>query len=141
MNVDNLSENVVPQSASAKFNVRFNSKHKSSSLKKKLNKIINTVAKKERCKTKIEYKVSGEAFYTKPNKEIYMVKKIVKKVTGNSAKLNCRGGTSDSRFLRSIPRLELGLRNNTIHMVDERTSISDLKKLTKIYYNILENYF
>ena len=141
MNVDNLSENVVPQSASAKFNVRFNSKYKSSSLKKKLNKIINTVAKKGKCKTKIEYKVSGEAFYTKPNREIYMVKKIVKRVTGNLAKLNCRGGTSDSRFLGSIPRLELGLRNNTIHMVDERTSISDLKKLTKIYYNILENYF
>ena len=141
MNVENLSENVVPQSASAKFNVRFNSKHKSSSLKKKLNKIINTVAKKEKCKTRIEYKVSGEAFYTQPNKEIYMVKKIVKKITGNSAKLNCRGGTSDSRFLGSIPRLELGLRNDSIHMVDERTSISDLKKLTKIYYNILENYF
>ena len=141
INVDNLSENVVPQSASAKFNVRFNSIHKSSSLKKKLNKIINTVAKKEKCKTKIEYRVSGEAFYTKPNKEIYMIKKIVKKVTGNSAKLNCRGGTSDSRFLGSIPRLELGLRNTTIHMVDERSPISDLKKLTKIYYNILENYF
>jgi len=141
MNVDNLSENVVPQSASAKFNVRFNSKHKSASLRKKLSKIINAVAKKEKCKTKIEYRVSGEAFYTKPNKEIYMVKKIVKKVTGNSAKLNCRGGTSDSRFLGSIPRLELGLRNTTIHMVDERSPISDLKKLTKIYYNILENYF
>ena len=141
MNVENLSENVVPQFATAKFNVRFNSKHKSSSLKKKLNKIINTVTRKEKCKTRIEYRVSGEAFYTKPNKEIYMVKKIVKKITGNSSKLNCRGGTSDSRFLGSIPRLELGLRNNTIHMVDERTSISDLKKLTKIYYNILENYF
>ena len=141
INVDNLSENVVPQSISAKFNVRFNSKYKSSSLKKKLNKIINIVAKKEKCKTKIKYRVSGEAFYTEPNREIYMVKKIVKKVTGNSSKLNCRGGTSDSRFLGSIPRLELGLRNNTIHMVDERTSISDLKKLTKIYYNILENYF
>ena len=141
MNVDNLSENVVPQSASAKFNVRFNSKHKSSILKKKLNKIINFVAKKEKCKTKIEYKVSGEAFYTKPNREIYMVKKIVKKITGNSAKLNCRGGTSDSRFLGSIPRLELGLRNTTIHMVNERTSISDMRKLSKIYYNILDNYF
>ncbi len=141
MNVDNLSENVIPQSASAKFNIRFNSKHKSASLKKKLNKIINAVAKKEKCKTRIEYRVSGEAFYTQPNKEIYMVKKIVKKITGNSAKLNCRGGTSDSRFLGSIPRLELGLRNTTIHMVDERSPISDLKKLTKIYYNILENYF
>jgi len=141
MTVDNLSENVVPQSANANFNIRFNSKHNSSSLKKKLNKIINSVAKKEKCKTKAEYSVSGEAFYTQPNKEIHMVKKIVKKITGNSAKLNCRGGTSDSRFLGSIPRLELGLRNNTIHMINERTSISDLKKLTKIYYDILENYF
>ena len=141
MNVDNLSENVVPQSANAKFNVRFNSKYKSSSLKKKLNKIINAVAKKEKCKTKIEYKVSGEAFYTEPNKEILMVKKVVKKVTGISAKLNCRGGTSDSRFLGSIPRLELGLRNNSIHQINERTSISDLKKLTLIYSNILKNYF
>ena len=141
MDVNNLSENVIPQTASAKFNVRFNSKYKSSFLKKKLNKIIYSIAKKEKCKTKIEYKVSGEAFYTKPNRQIYMVKRIVKKITGKSAKLNCRGGTSDSRFLGSIPRLELGLRNNTIHMINERTSISDIKKLTKIYYNILDNYF
>ncbi len=141
INIDNLSENVVPQSAEAYFNVRFNSKHKSSSLKKKLNKIISSVAKKDKCKFKIDYRVSGEAFYTKPNKEIYMVKKVIKKITNTSAKLNCRGGTSDSRFLGSIPRLELGLRNNTIHMINEKTSISDMNKLSKIYYNILDNYF
>ena len=70
-----------------------------------------------------------------------MIQKVVREITGISPKLNCKGGTSDSRYLGSIPRLELGLRNNTIHMVDERTSNSDLKKLTKIYYNILENYF
>ncbi len=141
IDVNNLSENVVPQSANAKFNVRFNSKHKSSSLKKKLSKIINYVANKEKCKSKIEYRVSGEAFYTKPNKEVNMVKNIVKKITGKIPKLNCRGGTSDSRFLGSIPRLELGLRNNTIHMINERTSVNDLKKLTKIYNEILNNYF
>jgi succinyl-diaminopimelate desuccinylase len=141
MNVDNLSENVVPQSAEAYFNVRFNSKYKSSPLKKKLNKIISTIVNKDKCKFKIDYRTSGEAFYTKPNKEIYMVKKVIKKITNISTKFNCRGGTSDSRFLGLIPRLELGLRNNTIHMVDERTSVSDMKKLTKIYYNILENYF
>jgi succinyl-diaminopimelate desuccinylase len=28
-----------------------------------------------------------------------------------------------------------------MHKVDEAVSISDLKKLTKIYYNILECYF
>jgi len=141
MNVDNLSENVVPQSADAYFNVRFNSKYKSSTLKKKLNRIISSMVKKDKCKFKISYRVSGESFYTKPNKEIYMVKKVIKKITNMPTKLNCRGGTSDSRFLGSIPRLELGLRNNTIHMVDEKTSISDMKKLFKIYYNILNNYF
>jgi hypothetical protein len=26
-------------------------------------------------------------------------------------------------------------------MVDERTSVSDMKKLSKIYYSILDNYF
>jgi len=141
MNVNNLSENVVPQSAEAYFNVRFNSKHKSSSLKKKLNRIISSIVKKDKCKFKIDYRVSGEAFYTTPNKEIYMVKNIIKKITGTSTKLNCRGGTSDSRYFGSISRLELGLKNDTIHMVGERTSVSDLKKLTKIYYKILENYF
>ena len=141
INVDNLSENVVPQSANAKFNVRFNTKYKSSSLKKKLNQIISSTAKKEKCRVKIEYRVSGEAFYTQPNKNILMVKKIVKKITGNSPKLNCRGGTSDSRFLGKIPRLELGLRNNTIHQIDEKTSVADLKKLTRIYNQILQNYF
>ena len=103
--------------------------------------MISSIVKKDKCKFKVDYKVSGEAFYTKPNKEIYMVKNIIKKITGTSAKLNCKGGTSDSRFLGSIPRLELGLRNNTIHMVDERTSVPDMKKLSKIYYKILENYF
>ena len=141
MNVNNLSENVVPQSAEADFNVRFNSKHKSSSLKKKLNRIISSIVRKDKCKFKVDYRVSGEAFYTKPNKKIYMVKNVIKKITGTSTKLNCRGGTSDSRYLGSISRLELGLRNNTIHMIDERTSVSDLKKLTRIYYKILENYF
>tara|TARA_Y100000768_G_scaffold138041_1_gene102816 strand:- start:240 stop:833 length:594 start_codon:yes stop_codon:yes gene_type:complete len=141
INVDNLSENVVPESASAKFNVRFNTKYKSADLKKKLNKIINSVAKKQKCKSIIEYRVSGEAFYTEPNKDILMIKKVIKKVTGLSPKLNCRGGTSDSRFLGSIPRLEIGLRNNSIHQLNERTSVADLKKLTAIYKDILENYF
>tara|TARA_B100000965_G_scaffold303619_1_gene262327 strand:- start:3275 stop:4417 length:1143 start_codon:yes stop_codon:yes gene_type:complete len=141
INVDNLSENVIPQSAEAHFNVRFNSTYSSLSLKKKLNKFISAIAKKDKCKFKIIYRVSGEAFYTKPNKDILMIKKTIKKTTNILTRFTCGGGTSDSRFLGKINRLELGLRNNTIHMVNEKTSISDMKKLTKIYYNILENYF
>ena len=50
--------------------------------------------------------------------------------------------TSDARFIRKIaPCLEFGLVGKTMHKVDEAVSISDLKKLTKIYTEILKNYF
>ena len=39
------------------------------------------------------------------------------------------------------PCLEFGLVNKTMHKVDECVSLSDLKKLTKIYNNILVEYF
>ena len=91
---------------------------------------------------KIEYRVSGEAFLTKPNKTTYMIQNIIKKITKIKPQLSTTGGTSDARFIRKIaPCLEFGLVGKTMHKVDEAVSISDLKKLTKIYSEILKNYF
>ena len=42
INIDNHADNVIPGSAEAVFNIRFNDKHSSNSLKKKLNKIFKT---------------------------------------------------------------------------------------------------
>ena len=64
------------------------------------------------------------------------------KLTKIKPKLSTSGGTSDARFIRKIsPCVEFGLVGKTMHKVDEAVSISDLKKLTKIYSKILENYF
>ena len=68
INIDNHADNVIPGSAEAVFNIRFNDKHSSSSLKKKLNKIFRAVTKANKSKFKINYEVSGESFLTKPNK-------------------------------------------------------------------------
>ena len=63
-------------------------------------------------------------------------------VTKINPKLSTTGGTSDARFIRKIsPCLEFGLVNKTMHRVDECVSLKDLKNLTKIYRNILEDYF
>ena len=71
-----------------------------------------------------------------------MIKKTIKKITGINPKLSTTGGTSDARFIKSIaPCLEFGLVGKTMHKIDENTSVSDLKKLTKIYQNILISYF
>ena len=142
INIDNHADNVIPGSAEAVFNIRFNDRHSSSSLKNKLNKIFKSVTKANKSRFKITYEVSGEAFLTKPNKTTYMVQNIVKKVTGLKPKLSTSGGTSDARFIKNIaPCLEFGLVGKTMHKIDESVSVSDLKKLTKIYENILVSYF
>ena len=79
---------------------------------------------------------------TKPEKTIFMAKKIIKKVTKINPKFSTTGGTSDARFIKKIaPCLEFGLVNKTMHKIDECVSVSDLRKLTDIYKNILVEYF
>jgi succinyl-diaminopimelate desuccinylase len=142
INIDNHADNVIPGSANAVFNIRFNNKHSSSSLKRKLNTIFKTMIKKAKYKFNIKYQVSGEAFLTKPNKTTYMVQDTIRKITKIKPKLSTTGGTSDARFIRKIaPCLEFGLVGKTMHKVDESVPLSDLKKLSNIYLNILENYF
>jgi len=142
ISIDNTADNIIPGVASATFNIRFNNKHSSSKLKIKLNKIFKKITKKSKSNFKIEYRVSGEAFLTKPNKTTYMIQNIIKKITKIKPQLSTTGGTSDARFIRKIaPCLEFGLVGKTMHKVDEAVSISDLKKLTRIYSEILKNYF
>ena len=141
INIDNHADNVIPESAEAVFNIRFNDNHSSNSLKRKLNKVFKAVTKTNKSRFKVSYVVSGEAFLTKPNKTTYMIQNIIKKITGIKPKLSTSGGTSDARFIKNIaPCLEFGLVGKTMHKIDESVSVSDLKKLTKIYENILLSY-
>ncbi|MDC0641761.1 succinyl-diaminopimelate desuccinylase [Candidatus Pelagibacter sp.] len=142
INIDNSADNVIPGLANAKFNIRFNNKHTSSSIKKKIDTIIKKISNRNKSKYKIDYSVSGEAFLTKPNNTTFMIRDIIKKITKIKPQLSTTGGTSDARFIRKIaPCLEFGLVGKTMHKVDEAVSVSDLKKLTLIYSNILQNYF
>ena len=142
INIDNFADNVIPGLANATFNIRFNNKHSSSSIKKKINQIIKKVSKKNNSKFKIDYRVSGEAFLTKPNNTTFMIQGIIKKITKIKPQFSTTGGTSDARFIRKItPCLEFGLVGKTMHKVDEAVSLSDLKKLTRIYTEVLKNYF
>ena len=143
INIENTADNVIAAEAKATFNIRFNNKHSSNSLKKKLNIIFKKVCKKNNCSYKISYMLSGEAFITVPNKTTKMIQNTIKKITKIKPKLSTSGGISDARFIwkKISPCVEFGLVGRTMHKVNETVSLSDLKKLTKIYYNILENYF
>ncbi|MDC0353615.1 succinyl-diaminopimelate desuccinylase [Candidatus Pelagibacter sp.] len=142
ININNSADNVIPGLANASFNIRFNNKHSPSSLKKKIDRIIKKISNKNKSKYKIDYSVSGEAFLTKPNNTTFMIRDIIKKITKIKPQLSTTGGTSDARFIRKIaPCLEFGLVGKTMHKVDEAVSLSDLKKLTRIYTEVLKSYF
>ncbi len=142
INVDNKAHNVIPSRAKAQFNIRYNNFHNANSLKEKINSLVKSICKKNKCKFKIEFIANGDSFLTKPEKTIFLAKRIIKKVTKITPKFSTTGGTSDARFIRKIaPCLEFGLVNKTMHKVDECVSLTDLKKLTKIYKDILEDYF
>ncbi len=71
-----------------------------------------------------------------------MAQKIIKKITKINPVFSTTGGTSDARFIKKItPCLEFGLVNKTMHRVDECVSLTDLKKLVKIYENIIKEFF
>ena len=142
ISIDNSADNVIPRDAYATFNIRFNDRHSSNKLKKKINIYLRKICKKYKCKFKIDYMISGESFITKPNKTTNMIRDIIKKNTKRNTKLSTSGGTSDARFIRKIsPCLEFGMVGASMHQVDENIKVSDLKTLTKIHKEILENYF
>jgi len=142
INVNNKAHNVIPARATAQFNIRYNNFHNANSLKKKINLIVKNICKSNKCNFKIQFIANGDSFLTKPERTIFMAKKIIKKITKITPKFSTTGGTSDARFIRKIaPCLEFGLVNKTMHKVDECVSLSDLKNLTKIYHDILEEYF
>ena len=142
ISIGNNVDNVIPGTAEATFNIRFNNIHTSKNIKIRLNKIFKKICKKNKSNYKIEYRVSGEAFLTTPNSTTFMIQNIIKKITKIKPKLSTTGGTSDARFIRKIsPCLEFGLVGKTMHKINEAVSLRDLKNLNKIYLQILQSYF
>jgi len=136
----NLANNVIPASASANFNVRYNPAYTEGSLKTYLDSVLEGAKAKHAADFdwSVSYQVSGEAFLTHNPALRDLVAGAVQKVTGMQPEFSTSGGTSDARFLKDIcPVVEFGLINAEAHQVDEKVSVQDLKTLTQIYTEIL----
>jgi succinyl-diaminopimelate desuccinylase len=66
----------------------------------------------------------------------------VRDVAGVECELSTTGGTSDARFIRNYcPVLEFGLIGESMHKVDEKSAIADLKMLSRVYETMLDRFF
>ncbi len=142
VDVGNPASNVIPGQARARFNIRYNDLHTQASLRE----LVETRLAKatgNRIKARIVWEPSNaNVFVTKPGAFTDLAVAAIEGVTGRKPELSTSGGTSDARFISQYcPVIEFGLVGQTMHQVDERTPVSDLEKLTKIYRGILDRYF
>ena len=142
VDVGNPASNVIAAQARAKFNIRFNDNHTQETLRALVEeRLARAAGNSIRARIVWEYSNSN-VFVTKPGAFTDLAVAAIEEVTGRKPELSTSGGTSDARFIASYcPVIEFGLVGQTMHQVDERTPVSDLEKLTKIYRGILNRYF
>jgi succinyl-diaminopimelate desuccinylase len=142
VDVGNTASNVIPAQARAKFNIRFNDHHTQATLRELVDARLAKAAG-NRIRARIVWEPSNSnVFVTKPGAFTDLAAAAIEEVTGRRPELSTSGGTSDARFIAGYcPVIEFGLVGQTMHQVDERTPVSDLEKLTRIYRGVLDRYF
>lgn len=70
------------------------------------------------------------------------IQKSIKDVCNIDTKLSTAGGTSDARFFGQfeIDTVEFGVINDTIHAVNERTTVKEVESLTAVFQNIIRTW-
>ena len=151
IDVGNPAANVIPASASAIFNVRFNDTWNGETMTSEIKRRFGEGAKAGRLRhgksEPVNYSIDwigrvSPVFLTMDKRLIDTLSSAVISVTGNKPELSTGGGTSDAQFIKDYCAVvEFGLIGQTMHQVDERVGLNDLDMLTKIYQVFLEKYF
>lgn len=141
VSVPNTATNVIPASARAVFNIRYNDLWDRPRIEEWVRLQCAAAARETGARFELTFSGTGDVFLTRPGPLVETMRAAVASVTGITPRLTTGGGTSDARFIKDYcPVIELGLVNETIHQVDERVAIDDLERLALIYERFLDAY-
>ena len=142
IDVGNPTTNLIPAVATARLNIRFNPAHTGAGLAAWIQREADAAAEGFPGKVVLKPAISGEAFLTEQGPFTELVAASVRDVTGREPELSTTGGTSDARFIRALcPVVELGLVGKTMHSVDERAPLSEIRQLQAVYERLIARYF
>ena len=142
VDVANPAMNVIPASAEARLNIRFNPAHTGASLIEWLQEEVRRAEAESGLNIRLRTLHSGDAFLTEPGPFVDLVLNTVEETLGRRPEASTSGGTSDARFIRALcPVVELGLVGTTIHQVDERVPVSEIEELQRVYERLIARYF
>jgi succinyl-diaminopimelate desuccinylase len=142
IHIGNPAHNVIPEKATARFNIRFNPNWTGVSIEAWLRNQLETLSVTLGATYKLDAVVSGEAFLTTDMDFLGLIADCVEDKTGRRPEYSTSGGTSDARFIKDhAPVAEFGLVGATMHQTDEHVALADIKTLTSIYGAILSEYY
>lgn len=149
VDVGNPAWNVIPASASARFNSRFNDRWTHASLHGEIERRFAAAANDAALSAKlpISWRLEPEpavsdVFLTHDEALIGTVSDAIEKVTNRRPALSTSGGTSDARFIKDYcPVVEFGPVGATMHQTDERVPLSEIEACAAIYEELLRTYF
>lgn len=137
VDVGNPATNVIPPRALAKLNIRYNDAHTAASLQA----WIEAEAARHAPGAEVTFQASGDSFLTDPGPRVQGLQAAVGRIFGTAPKLETGGGTSDARFITHLcPVAEFGLVGQSMHKVDEHTTVTDLRQLAAAYAAILAEF-
>jgi len=87
-------------------------------------------------------KLTQGSYPFRTNTDTKLVRNIhsaIEKVTGVQPRYSTAGGTSDARFIAplGIDVIEFGVKNDTIHSVNERTSVKEVEGLYEVFKTLI----
>jgi len=138
IDTSNDAGNVIPATVEARFNIRFNTEHKSEDLIGWLEEHFDRIGGQWTA----NWRVSALPFVTPAGRLTELMQGAILSVTGQTPALSTSGGTSDARFITTIcPVAEFGLVGQTMHQVDEHVDAADIDQLANIYHQMLVRFF
>ena len=134
ISVPTQASNVIPGSATAQLNIRFNNLQSGAELVR----MVEGVVEREAPGAVVKARISGEAFLTPPGRLFDVVVESISEETGLQPELSTSGGTSDGRFLIQLcPVVDFGLPNASMHKLDEHAAVEDIEALARIYERVV----
>ncbi len=129
--------NVTPGKLKMMFNVRNSTK----TTKEDIEHFVHRYFKEMNYTLQLDQ--SAYPFMTDVNTKI--VKHLdasIEKITGVKPKHSTAGGTSDARFIApyGVDVVEFGVRNDTIHAPNERTTADEVEGLYNVFSDLIANY-
>ncbi len=129
--------NVTPGRLKMMFNVRNNTKTSMQDIERFVHRYFDGM------NYTLKLTQSAKPFLTDPNSKIVrLIDEAIQKVVGITPKHSTAGGTSDARFLAEfgVKTIEFGVKNDTIHAPNERTTKEEVVGLYKVFREVIKSF-